>query len=46
MGIGSVYEQMSRMGRNMRLTRLLAPEAFGVMAIVYSTSSIVDMLAG
>jgi O-antigen/teichoic acid export membrane protein len=45
MGIGSVLEQVFRMGRNMLLTRLLAPEAFGVMAIVYSTSSIVDMLA-
>jgi len=45
MGIGSVFEQVFRMGRNMLLTRLLAPEAFGVMAIVYSTSSIVDMLA-
>jgi O-antigen/teichoic acid export membrane protein len=45
LGIGSVFEQLFRMGRNMLLTRLLVPEAFGVMAIVYSTSSIVDLLA-
>jgi O-antigen/teichoic acid export membrane protein len=44
LGIGSVFEQVFRMGRNMLLTRLLVPEAFGVMAIVYSASSIVDML--
>lgn len=45
LGIGSVFEQVFRMGRNMLLTRMLAPEAFGVMAIVYSASSMVDMLA-
>lgn len=45
LGIGSVFEQVFRMGRNILLTRLLAPEAFGVMAIVYSASSMVDMLA-
>lgn len=45
LGIGSMFEQVFRLGRNMLLTRLLAPEAFGIMAIVYSTSSVVDMLA-
>ena len=45
LGIGSVFEQLFRVGRNVLLTRLLAPEAFGVMAIVYSASAMVDMLA-
>jgi O-antigen/teichoic acid export membrane protein len=38
---GSVAEQGSRFARNMILTRLLAPSAFGIMAIVMSTSAIV-----
>ena len=38
---GSVAEQGSRFVRNMILTRLLAPSAFGTMAIVMSTSSLV-----
>lgn len=38
---GSVAEQGSRFARNMILTRLLAPSAFGTMAIVMSTSAIV-----
>jgi len=45
LGIGSICEQAFRLGRNVVLTRLLAPEAFGLMAIIYSTSYIVDMLA-
>jgi len=38
---GSVAEQGSRFARNMILTRLLAPSAFGTMAIVMSTSALV-----
>jgi len=45
LGVGSVCEQAFRLGRNMVLTRLLAPEAFGLMAIIYSTSYVIDMLA-
>lgn len=38
---GSVAEQGTRFIRNMILTRLLAPSAFGIMAIVMSSSAIV-----
>jgi O-antigen/teichoic acid export membrane protein len=38
---GSVAEQGSRFARNMILTRLLAPSAFGTMAIVMSTSAFI-----
>src|SRR5579871_4891642 len=41
---GSVAEQASRFARNMILTRLLAPSAFGTMAIVMSSSAIVTAL--
>ena len=41
LGVGSVAEQAVRFARNMILTRLLAPSAFGVMAIVLSSSAIV-----
>jgi O-antigen/teichoic acid export membrane protein len=44
LGSGSVAEQASRFARNMLLTRLLAPSAFGAMAIVMSSSSIVGAL--
>ena len=44
LGGGSIAEQASRFGRNMLLTRLLAPSAFGVMAIVMSSSAIVGAL--
>lgn len=44
LGAGSVVEQTFRFGRNMLLTRVLAPEAFGTMAIVLSTSSILQSL--
>jgi O-antigen/teichoic acid export membrane protein len=40
LGSGSVAEQAARFGRNMILTRLLAPEAFGAMAIVLSAVSL------
>jgi lipopolysaccharide exporter len=43
-GSGSVAEQASRFARNMILTRLLAPSAFGAMAIVMSSSAIVGAL--
>ncbi len=38
---GSVAEQGTRFVRNMILTRILAPSAFGTMAIVMSSSAIV-----
>jgi O-antigen/teichoic acid export membrane protein len=44
LGGGSVAEQASRFIRNMVLTRLLAPSAFGTMAIVMSASAIVGAL--
>jgi O-antigen/teichoic acid export membrane protein len=44
LGAGSLSEQVSRFGRNMVLTRLLVPSAFGTMAIVLSAASLVDSL--
>jgi len=44
LGAGSVAEQAVRFARNMLLTRLLAPSAFGAMAIVMSCSAIVNTL--
>ncbi len=44
LGAGSIAEQAFRFGRNMILTRLLAPSAFGAMAIVMSSSAIVGAL--
>jgi O-antigen/teichoic acid export membrane protein len=44
LGSGSVAEQASRFARNMLLTRILAPSAFGTMALVMSSSSIVGTL--
>src|SRR5271157_6610186 len=44
-GSASIGEQASRFARNMLLTRLLAPSAFGTMAIVMSSSSIVGTLS-
>jgi O-antigen/teichoic acid export membrane protein len=44
LGSGSVAEQVSRFIRNMVLTRLLVPSAFGTMAIVMSASAIVGAL--
>ena len=44
LGGGSVAEQAARFARNMMLTRLLAPSAFGAMAIVMSCSAIVNTL--
>src|SRR5208282_3262266 len=44
LGAGSVAEQAVRFARNMLLTRLLAPNAFGAMAIVMSCSAIVSTL--
>jgi O-antigen/teichoic acid export membrane protein len=42
LGAGSVVEQAARFGRNMLLTRLLAPEAFGEMAIVLAAGSMLQ----
>jgi len=44
LGMGSVAEQAVRFARNMVLARILAPGAFGTMAIVISSASLVDML--
>src|SRR5271155_5636091 len=44
MGAGSFSEQLTRFGRNMILTRLLAPEAFGTMAVVLSAGSVIQMI--
>jgi O-antigen/teichoic acid export membrane protein len=44
LGAGGITEQASRFARNMILTRLLAPSAFGSMAIVMSSSAIVGAL--
>jgi len=44
LGTGSFSEQVIRFGRNMLLTRLLAPEAFGTMAIVLSACSVVQTI--
>jgi hypothetical protein len=44
LGAGSFTEQVFRFGRNMILTRLLAPEAFGTMAIILSASSVIQSL--
>jgi O-antigen/teichoic acid export membrane protein len=44
LGSGSVAEQTARFVRNMILTRLLAPGAFGAMALVSSSSAIVGSL--
>ncbi len=44
LGAGSVAEQMVRFARNLILARLLAPSAFGTMAIVLSVSSVLGSL--
>ena len=41
---GSIAEQAARFSRNIVLTRLLAPGAFGAMAIVMSCSAIINTL--
>lgn len=45
LGAGSAVEQVIRFGRNMLLTRLLAPAAFGTMAIVLSATTLLGVLA-
>jgi O-antigen/teichoic acid export membrane protein len=45
LGAGSMFEQVIRFARNMLLTRLLAPAAFGTMAIVLSATSLIGILA-
>ena len=44
LGAGSFTEQIIRFGRNMLLARLLAPDAFGTMAIVLSVSSVIHTI--
>lgn len=45
LGSGSFVEQVARFSRNMLLARLLAPSAFGAMAIVMSSASLVSALS-
>jgi lipopolysaccharide exporter len=42
LGAASFFEQAIRFSRNMLLTRLLAPEAFGAMAIVNSATTLLQ----
>src|SRR5450432_3170571 len=44
LGLGSFSEQAIRFARNMLLTRILAPEAFGLMAMVLSASTLIQVL--
>src|SRR5580698_3271441 len=44
LGAGSLTEQTFRFVRNIILTRILAPEAFGTMAIILSTASVLQSL--
>jgi lipopolysaccharide exporter len=44
LGAGSLAEQSVRFARNIILARILAPDAFGTMAIVLSAGSIVDTI--
>ncbi len=44
LGLGSLAEQSVRFGRNMLLTRMLAPEAFGLMAMVMSAATLIQVL--
>ncbi len=45
LGTGMFAEQVVRFGRNMLLARLLAPAAFGTMAIAVSATSIIHTMA-
>jgi lipopolysaccharide exporter len=44
LGGGSVSEQVVRFGRTIALARILAPEAFGTMAIALSAASVIDTM--
>jgi lipopolysaccharide exporter len=46
LGVASASEQGFRFVRNMLLARLLAPQAFGLMAIVLSVCSLLQVLTG
>jgi O-antigen/teichoic acid export membrane protein len=45
LGTGTAAEQVCRFARNMLLARLLMPSAFGTMAIVMSSSSIITAIS-
>jgi len=45
LGAGSFAEQVTRFARNILLARLLAPSAFGTMAIVFSCQSLIASFA-
>lgn len=44
LSVGIVIERILRMARNMILARILAPDAFGVMAIILTASTIFEAL--
>jgi len=44
LGTGSIVEQAARFARNMLLARLLAPAAFGTMAIVLSSGALIETI--
>lgn len=44
LGLGSLTEQIVRFARSIILARLLAPEAFGIMAVVLSASTLIHTL--
>lgn len=44
LAVGSIAENLLRFARNMILARLLAPEAFGLMATVISSVSVMEAL--
>ena len=44
LGVGSLTEQVVRFARSIVLARLLAPEAFGIMAVVLSASTLIHSL--
>lgn len=46
LGVASVADQVLRFARNLLLARLLAPEAFGLMAIVLSSCALFQVLTG
>jgi lipopolysaccharide exporter len=44
LGTGAFTQQLVKFGRNLLLTRLLAPEAFGLMALAMSASTILHSM--
>jgi O-antigen/teichoic acid export membrane protein len=44
LSVGIVIERILQLARNMILARILAPDAFGVMAIILTASTIFEAL--